>query len=198
MSFIRVSIALLFAAMVGCRSAPVHYYSLASKPPIDSIHPGTPSINLKVTTIPASADRLQLVVHQGSQVSILENHEWIAPLPNEIEAALSFELVHRLNDDSGSDAARSHAHWIVGVNVLQLEAYPADRVFMMVNWNARLEGSSPVKGTTCYSQISEPVPLGIDAVVNGYRTLISNVAGQIAQSLRAREAGTGVAGCSLK
>jgi hypothetical protein len=192
MNLARVSMALLLAATAGCRSAPAHYYSLTSKPPSSSMDLNAPQVQVKVTNLPASADRLQLVVHQGNEVSILENHLWIAPLSNEIETALSVELLRRLIDGAG--ATRGYADWSVRVNILQLEAYPADRVFIAATWNVKREGPH-ANGTTCHSQMSESIRPGIDAIVDGYRTLISTVADQIATSIGVNAVGMGVQAC---
>jgi hypothetical protein len=193
MNLARISMALLLAATAGCRSAPAHYYSLTPKPPFSSIPLNAPQVNVKVTNLPASADRLQLVVHQGSEISILENHQWIAPLSNEIETALSVELLRRLSDGAG--ATRGYAVWSVRVNILQLEAYPADRVFIAASWIAKQEEPQSAMGFTCHSEISESIHPGVDAIVDGYRTLILSVADQIAASMRVNTIGTGVQAC---
>jgi hypothetical protein len=192
----KVAMLLLFAATaVGCRSMPAHYYTLSPRPLPSSNQLGTPQAKVKVTGVPASVDRLQLVVHQGNEISILDNYDWIAPLSGEIEAALSLELVRRMSSDSGEGIAGNYTAWSVRVNVLQLEAYPADRVFIAATWTARREGSSPVKAVSCYSQVSESIRPGIDAVVDGYRAVISSVADQIADSMRASAIGAGMTGC---
>jgi uncharacterized lipoprotein YmbA len=196
MNLSKVAMLLLFAAAaVGCRSTPVHYYTLLPRPLSSPSHRGTPQAKVKVTAIPASVDRLQLVVHQGNEISILDNYEWIAPLSGEIESALSLELVRRLSGDLGDGIADIYSGWSVRVNVLQLEAYPADRVFIAATWTANVEGSSPVKGVTCYSQLSESIRPGIDAVIDGYRAVISSVAGQIAESMRTSALSAGITGC---
>ena len=195
MNLAKVTFALLVAAMAGCRSAPAHYYSLTPRPQASSGHLDAPQSKVKVASIPASADRLQLVVHQGNEISILENHQWIAPLTNEIETALSIELFRRLNDDSGESAARSVADWSVRVSVLQLEAYPGDRVFIVATWIAKQGAPSSAMAITCRSEISESIGPGVDAMVDGYRALISKVADQIAMSISARTVGSGVMAC---
>jgi hypothetical protein len=145
---------------------------------------------VKVASIPASVDRLQLVVHQGNEISILENHQWIAPLSNEIETALSVELLRGLNDDLGESAARSDADWSIRVSVLQLEAYPGDRVFIVATWIAKHGAPSSAKAITCRSEISESIGPGVDAVVDGYRALISKLADQMAMSTSANTVGS--------
>ncbi|HEY2534737.1 MAG TPA: ABC-type transport auxiliary lipoprotein family protein [Xanthobacteraceae bacterium] len=195
MNLARVTIVLLVAATGGCRSVPAHYYSLTSRPQALSGHSGAPQATVKVMSIPASADRLQLVVHQGNEISILENHQWIAPLSNEIETALSIELLRRLHDDSGDSVARSDGDWSIRVNVLQLEAYPGDRVFIAATWIAQLGAPPSAKAIACRLEISEPIRPGVDATVDGYRALISKVADQIAMSISANTGGPGVVAC---
>jgi hypothetical protein len=195
MSLARLTIMLLVAAAVGCRSAPAHYYSLTPRPQASLGHLGAPQARVKVTSIPASSDRMQLVVHQGSEISILENHQWIAPLSNEIETALSVELLRRLNDDSVDGGTRSHADWSIRVNVLQIEAYPGDRVFIAATWIAKQEAPTSAKAITCRSEIGEAISPGVNAVVEGYRALISKVADQIAMSISANTVASGVVAC---
>jgi hypothetical protein len=186
---------LLAAAAAGCRSAPAHYYSLTSRPQLSSGHPAAPQVGVKVTSIPASADRLQLVVHQGTEISILENHQWIAPLSNEIETALSVELLRRLGDDSGNGGARSDADWSIRVSVLQFEAFPGERVFIAATWIAKAGAPSSARTIACRSVISESISPGVDAMVGGYRALISKVAAQIAMSISASTVGSGTPAC---
>jgi hypothetical protein len=197
MSLAKVTIVLLLAATAGCRSTPAHYYSLTPRLQPSSGHLGAARASVKVTSIPASADRLQLVVHHGNEISILEDHQWIAPLSSEIETALSVELLRRLNDDSGTGNARSNANWFIRVNVLQLEAYPGDRVFIAANWIAKQGSPSSAKALACHSEISESIGPGVDAVVDGYRALISKVADQIEMSIGANPVGSGSAGLCM-
>jgi hypothetical protein len=192
MNAVRVLVVLFLTVAAGCRSTPAHYYSLAPRPEFSPIRLGTPRIKVKISEIPASADRRQLVVHRGSEISILENHEWIAPLSDEIETGLSLELVRRL-DVTGAAATRGYVDWIVTVKVLQLDAYPADRVCIFATWIARPEGTASVHGVTRDTRVCESIGPGIDAVVDGYRELVSDVASQIAQSISADAGDTGAA-----
>jgi hypothetical protein len=123
-----VTIAVLGLAIsaAGCRSAAVHYYSLAPNTPIASSPRDNSSMSVRVTKIPPESDRVQLVVHRGDEIAILDNDRWIAPLANELESALSYGLDHRLADDP--QQTDRGAGWVFRVSVLQFDAYPNDQV----------------------------------------------------------------------
>jgi hypothetical protein len=192
---VALTVSLFTVAAAGCRSMPTHYYTLVPRPTLSSTHLGTLQAKIEVAKVPASVDRLQLVVHHGNEISILENHEWIAPLSNEIETALSLELIRLLKGDSNDDPSGDNATWFIRVNVLQLEAYPADRVSIAASWSAKLQSPSQVPAFTCLSQVSESIHPGIDAMVEGYRSLISIIAERMAASMRAHRVGAGAGDC---
>jgi hypothetical protein len=108
---------------------------------------------------------------------------------------LSLELIRLLTDDSNDDPSGDYATWFIRVNVLQLEAYPADRVSIVASWSAKLQSPSQVPAFTCLSQVSESIHPGIDAMVEGYRSLISIIAERMAASMRAHRVGAGAGDC---
>ena len=174
--------AFITVSAAGCRSVPVHYYSLAQPTQLATGLRAVPQVTVRVAKIPAAVDRLQLVEHRGSEIAILDDHQWIAPLSSEIETALSLELSKRLGEISRDDSDRASSDLAIQVNVTQFEAYPHDRVFIAASWQVASKANSARK-SLCASELSESIHPGVAAVIDGFRTVVSRLADQIADSI---------------
>src|SRR5690606_22299560 len=102
-AMIRTRHLLAAAAALGlaaCASAPVRYYTLLA-PAQAPTGPATPAdfdFELMPVGIPAQVDQPQLVIRQGGQgVAPLSGERWIAPLADEVRAALAAELARTLH-----------------------------------------------------------------------------------------------------
>jgi hypothetical protein len=181
---VRVIVVAAFITLsaAGCRSEPVHYYSLAQPTQLASGLRAVPQVTVRVAKVPAAVDRLQLVVHRGSEIAILDDHQWIAPLSSEIEAALSLELNNRLAEISPNNSERASADLTIQVNVTQFEAYPHDRVFIAASWRVASKADSSRKNL-CASELSESIRPGVAAAIGGFRIVVSRLANQIADSI---------------
>jgi uncharacterized lipoprotein YmbA len=174
--------AFMTVSAAGCRSVPVHYYSLAQPTQLATGLRAVPQVTVRVVKIPAAADRLQLVEHRGAEIAILDDRQWIAPLISEIETALSLELNKRLGEISRGDNDRVSPNLAIQVNVTQFEAYPHDRVFIAASWQVASKADSARK-FSCASELTESIHPGVAAVIDGFRTIVSRLANQIADSI---------------
>jgi hypothetical protein len=174
--------AFITVSAAGCRSLPVHYYSLAQPTQLATGLRAVPQATVRVAKIPAAVDRLQLVEHRGSELAILDDHQWIAPLASEIETALSLELNKRLGEISRDNSDRASPDLTIQVNVTQFEAYPHDRVFFAASWQVASKADSARK-FLCASELSESIHPGVAAVIDGFRAVVSRLANQIADSI---------------
>jgi len=86
--------------LVACASSPpMHYYTLTEAPAPSrlTIPEGQPPLRLDRVTIPTELDRSQIVRRLDStQLQIMENDRWAAPLDETIRRILSNDLAARL------------------------------------------------------------------------------------------------------
>src|SRR5262249_15207758 len=97
---VRIAVSVAIMAMAGCASTPLHFHTLVSTPvPPESTAPAvarSPNITWVAVSVPASADRSELVVRQtDGQVQVAEGERWVAPLADELRTAAALELQHQ-------------------------------------------------------------------------------------------------------
>jgi uncharacterized protein len=93
-------VAFIGTMLVGCASSPpMHYYTLTETPAPSrlTVAEGQVPIRLDRVTIPTELDRSQIVRRLDStQLQIMENDRWAAPLDETIRRILSNDLAARL------------------------------------------------------------------------------------------------------
>src|ERR1700690_2163208 len=96
------AIFLTAAVMLGaCASAPVHYYTLVAPEAQGRVPEGSDpaaiQFELLSVGVPAEVDVPQLVVREGGErVGLLDGERWIAPLSDQVHAALTADLARAL------------------------------------------------------------------------------------------------------
>jgi uncharacterized lipoprotein YmbA len=190
----RVRQSLLGAAlawgMVGCASAPMHYYTLM--PPADSVspdaaHAAAPSaaglpFELLPVKVPAQVDQPQLVVREGGQhVALLEGERWIAPLGDEVRAALSAGLSKDLHsaDVSGLPAG-GQPRLRIQLDLRRFDSQLGRRALIEAGWSVRVLDAPHAGALACSSRVRESVGPGYDALVQGHQRALGRIAAQIA------------------
>jgi uncharacterized lipoprotein YmbA len=89
---------LLAAALAGCASAPLHYYTLDPVPPTAATvtTPG-PTLLVGSVILPATLDRVGLVRRAGEdRIDIADSDRWAGPLDDLLRQALTRDLALRL------------------------------------------------------------------------------------------------------
>jgi uncharacterized lipoprotein YmbA len=198
---IPLRLAALVAALAlgACASAPTHYYTLVPSAQVPSAAPASsgggsgPAFELLPVGIPAQDDQPQLVVRQGGQgVALLEGERWIAPLADEIRAALSADLAGALGRPDVSGLAHGGEPVVrVKVDVRRFDSQPGGYALLDAAWSLRLlGGEAGGPQLACTSQFREPVGPGYDALVQGHQQALAQLAAGIAQAARGLAAGT--------
>ena len=94
------AVAVVGALLVACASSPpMHYYTLTEIPAPSrlAVPENTVPVRLDRVTIPTELDRSQMVRRVGpTQLQIIENDRWAAPLDETIRRVLSNDLAARL------------------------------------------------------------------------------------------------------
>jgi uncharacterized protein len=175
--------AALALGLAGCASEPAHYYTLLAPAPVEAgtASPAPFDFELMPVGIPAQVDQPQLVIRQGGQgVAPLSGERWIAPLADEVQAALSADLSRSLHarDASGMPGG-AKPRLRIKVDLRRFDSAPGDYALVDAAWSVRqLQGDAML---ACTSQVREPVGAGYDALVEGHQHALARLAQEIAQ-----------------
>ena len=139
--------------LVACASSPpMHYYTLteASAPSRLAIPQGTVPVRLDRVTIPTELDRSQIVRRLDStQLQIVENERWAAPLDETIRRVLSNDLAARLpqgavanpNEPSVGEKRQS-----LTVDFSEFYGDPTCTVTLRASWTLKQSESNSLHG----------------------------------------------------
>ncbi|MBS0365547.1 MAG: membrane integrity-associated transporter subunit PqiC [Proteobacteria bacterium] len=190
----------------GCATAvPTHFHSLLATVSgggapagevAGAVAIGMP-FELLPVLVPAQVDQPQLVVRTGGeQLLPLEHERWIAPLADELRAALSQDLAQRLRvaDISGQPQVGVPAVLRVKVDVRRFDSAPGRYAALEAVWSLSLSANR--SGTLiCRSSLREDAAPGYDELVHAHQRALAALAGQIAGTARAWLADS-AAGCT--
>lgn len=184
--------AALALGLAACASQPAHYYTLvapAQAAGAGSLATAAFQFELMPVGIPAQVDQPQLVIRQGGQgVAPLGGERWIAPLADEVRAALSADLAQALHtQDVTGLPSGGKPRLRIKVDLRRFDSAPGDYALVDAAWSVRqLQGDATI---ACTSQVRETVGSGYDALVEGHQRALAVLAGQIAQVADAVAAG---------
>ncbi len=181
----RWRLAACAAALVlaACASAPVtRFHSLvpAEAAPPAAATASAVSWTLLPVDIPVQVRRPQLVVRLADDtLAVLEHDRWIAPLDEELRAAIGERLATRLGPPAaahagGADAAR----WRIDVQVLRFDSAAKRHARLTADWAIR----GRTAGLSCRATVEEAVGAdSVDALVQAHQ----RVAGRLADTMAA-------------
>jgi uncharacterized lipoprotein YmbA len=181
---VRACAALLLA---GCAAAPPLRFHTLMPPPgsATAAAPAAVPWQLAFVGLPVQVDRPQLVLRNGDgSMAVLEQERWIAPLGDELRAALTEGLSRRLGPPASAGA------WDVGVDVQRFESVAGRLARIDAAWSVR-RGDAVLR---CLTRIEEPVGAGTVALAAGHREVVQALADGIADAAAALSAGR-PAGC---
>jgi hypothetical protein len=181
-----LAIGALALDLAACASPPIHYYTLVPVATGSASDMAVPvPFELLPVGVPAQVDVPQLVIRQGGQdVVVLNGERWIAPLANEVHAALAAYLADALGAQDlsglpGSDQSRLR----IKLDLRRFDSIAGQAALIDAVWSVRsLKGGAAV---TCTSRLSEPVGPGYDALVQGHQQAIARLADEVADVSRA-------------
>ena len=185
---------IVLASLLGsCASTSPRFYTLVPESGRDPSVAMAPGYRLKVdaVSVPAQVDRLELVTRlPDGGIAISDGDRWIAPVADELQNALSVELLRRLAgadvaDATGSDSAS------VRLKVDRFESSPNRYALIEASWHLDLRKAGKDVRIVCRSRAYEQVRGGYPEVVRGYQRAVALIAEQIATA--ARQSAGGVA-----
>jgi uncharacterized protein len=188
MTDIRCGLVLVMAAlMAGCATPPAtRFYTLLPPANATAMPPvGEAAFELLPVRVPSQVDVPQLVVRRSNgEFGVLETHQWVAPLPDELRLALSAALVAALDQQDLYRLARPEALPVtrVQVELRRFEARPGAGVDLQALWSVRpAEGEAlSCAGGARATAAGE----GIGGLVEGYQQALQTLAVAIAASVR--------------
>jgi len=187
MKYLLLAWASCALAVAGCSSTPApRFHSLlstTSAPARDASLPPLP-LDLLAVSVPAAVDQSQWVVRlPDDSLRLLEQEQWVAPLRDELRAALFERLSQRfgavdVRNAPGPNAVR------VKVDVQRFESVAGKEVWLDSVWSAQSDvaKASPL---LCRSIIREPVAGDLLAVAAAHRRAVVRLADEIGNQLLA-------------
>ncbi len=179
-----ISSSALALFILGCGSAPTptHFHTLI--PPASAnaerSHAGVViDWQLLPVKIPAQVDQPQWVLRSadGSLV-VLEQERWIAPLADEIHAAVVERLTQTLGPPGTGEAAKP---WLVRIDIRRFDLVAGGQATLTADWSAARDGTA----INCHATVvSQPTSSGYAALASAQRQGISELADAIGAVLK--------------
>lgn len=188
----RVIAAAALLVLSACASSPSsRFYTLmpAADPPTGP-QVTRPSETVEVTSVavPAQVSRSELVIRSGaSEVKVLEQQRWASPLADEIHAAFSAMLSHRLSVTGARNqsSADETTLYRVGLNIQRFESWPGSHVLIDAVW--QVHPTNGGRTLSCHSTVELPVTQGYDALAEGHRHALETIADEVVASIRSTQ-----------
>lgn len=189
----RIAVALLACLLAGCAaSAPIHYYTLqGALPPAANKVAARYAIAVLPVAVPEQVNSQPLVLSAGQgRLTVEDNHQWAAPLSDEIRQALSQNLSQLLGAEDVYDLPHGQSQLVyqIHVKITRFDSSYGRSAAILANWSIQAVSgnSAPL---VCHSQEVESVSSGYDALVQGHQRALEQLARRIATALRSLVAG---------
>ncbi|MGT2477265.1 PqiC family protein [Paraburkholderia terrae] len=176
------------AVLTACASPPTRFYTLgADSESTTTTRTTSPAflIDIRPVKVPAAVAKSQLVVQiEAARVKVLEDDRWASPLADEIRSALLADLTRQAGAPGGRAAVQRGdvPVYQVSVDVQRFESWPGSHALIDAVWSVR--ALNRAETLTCHSMVSQPVSAGYDALVDGHRRALRNIAAQIGEGVR--------------
>jgi uncharacterized protein len=182
MKVMRWSYIVIASLLGGCASTPLRFYTLVPESGRDPPAEVAAGYRLEVdpVSIPAQVDRLELVTRlPDGGIAIADGDRWIAPVADELQNALSVELLRRLGGADAADATGSDS-MAVRLNVERFESSPNQYALIEASWHLELKEAGKDLRVVCRTRAYEQVRGGYPEMVRGYQRAVALIADQIA------------------
>ena len=187
----------LATGLYGCASTstPSRFHTLM--PPLHSAATASraaPALRFEVmpVTLPVQVDVAPIVVRlPDDSMRALEHERWIAPLADEIRAALMLRIDAAVNAAPAAPVAPTP--WRVSLDVQRFDSTLGDAASVQAVWSLQQGGGTPA--LRCQVQQREAVAPGPVALVAGHRAIVERLGDAMARALLVA-AGGGTPACA--
>ena len=194
MNFVRWTCIVIASLLGSCTSTSPRFYTLvreSGRNPSAAAATGY-RLEVELVRIPAQVDRLELVTRLADGgIKIADGDRWIAPVADELQNALSVELLRRLGAADSASVTES-ASMSVRLDVQRFESSPSRYALIEASWRLKLKEPGKDLGVVCRTWAYEQVRGGYPEMVRGYQRAVALIADQIATV--AQDLAGGVAG----
>lgn len=179
------------ALLAGCADTPPdHFYTLRGKDATSVYKPSAAEaapfyIEVTDAVVPDDVARAQMVTDLGNgRVAVVEHQRWIAPLQTEIAGSISEYLTRSLHtiDVYRSTYPSKAPVYRVGLTVRRFISVPGQSTSIDMVWTVRrtdLQNQSDLPVMTCRSVVNEQIGGGYDAIAQGHRRELQQIAADI-------------------
>jgi uncharacterized protein len=181
-------------AMCGCRSAPITYYTLT---PADrggtTAESGRPAVKaiLVLRSLPAGIDTTQMLIRtDDTQFRVEERGRWVAPLGDELRAALVDGLRHQYGIIV-LDGARHGDGGVARVDLTVRKFDVAERasVTLAVDWALSNAGREMGASVSCQAEFTERAGDTVSGVVAAEQGAVVKLARVLGGAIEASSTG---------
>jgi uncharacterized protein len=195
LSTLQRAVATALAVLLGaCSSAaPPRFHTLMPAPASSTAKIGpTGSLAWEVlaVSVPAQVDQPQWVVRTADgSLAVLEQERWIAPLGEEIRAAVAERLTQIVGVPAPVAPGEQRNRWRVRIEVQRFDSAPGREARLEATWTVRsdAEGAASV---SCRGEFVQSLASGgYPALAQGHQQAVAKLAGAIGSALKALSAG---------
>ena len=181
---IRGAITLLCLLAAACASTPTRFYTLVPLPAASPDEDPGYVIDVQAVSLPSQVDQPQFVIRQGQgEVALAEQHQWIAPLPDEYRSALAAHLSRQLGAPDVFRAPKSEGTTVYAVRarVQRFDSQLSRSAHQQVIWS--LTPPSGEALITCTFSREESAKGGYLELAEAHQRLVMRLASAIAAPL---------------
>lgn len=152
---------------------------------------GTPRWELLPVSVPAQVDQPQWVVRSGDDsVQVLEHDRWVAPLADEIRAAIAL----RIATAASQVQAAGTAGWRIQLELQRFDAVLGRFSRIEASWSVqRIDAADAAQ--RCRASVMQPALPGVPAMASAHRAAVAQLGDRIAASLLAAVSASAHGGC---
>lgn len=182
----------VIALLAGCGSVPPPRYHTLMPAPASTVRPPAPAGSLAwevlPVAIPAGVDQPQWVVRTvDGSLAVLEQERWIAPLGEEIRAAVA----DRLTQEVGAPAlsAESRKRWRIRIDVQRFDSAPGREARLEATWTLSSDADAAAALRCRGAFVQALAASGYLALATGHQKAVAALADAIGSELKALSAG---------
>jgi uncharacterized protein len=179
--------------LTGCSAVPpTRFHTLMPAPAASaskSAPAGAIAWEVLAVSVPAQVDQPQWVVRTADGgLAVLEQERWIAPLGEEIHAAVTDRLTQVVGASAPSAAPANQ--WRILIDVQRFESIPGKEARLEAVWTLSAAGA-PAAALRCRAEFVQSVATGSGylTLANGHQQGVAQLADAIGVALKARGAG---------